>query len=190
MGNPCADYTGYRDYAIATLTQLKELDGLPIERSERIKALQIHSAIEAEVVRSYNEHRRTRETEAFGSNRNGEGNASESEEENEQFWKRITRHTPEERVAIAERASRGEERRNQRKTEPRTVHEPKFFSAEGKPYNVNQPKVPFELNDEERDVVVLEVSVYRYATASCIFRTDLSEFVRGFSGIWTPTMST
>ncbi|XP_076221208.1 touch insensitive larva B [Nomia melanderi] len=187
MGNPCADYTGYRDYAIATLTQLRELDGLPIERSDRIKALQIYSATEGEIVRSYGEYRRTREkeigagntgTEVFNSDGNVEENTSEGEQENEQFWKRVSRHTPEERVAIAERALRREERANERRKEPRTVHEPKLFNSEGKPYNVNQPKVPFKLNDEERDVVVLEVSVYKYLDTDYVHVDVHPDYVR------------
>lgn len=38
----------------------------------------------------------------------------------------------------------------------------KLFNPAGKPYNVNQPKIPFELNDEfDRDNIILEVFVYR-----------------------------
>lgn len=42
-GNPCTDYNGYRDYVIATLTQLEMLDGKEITRSERILAAQVRS---------------------------------------------------------------------------------------------------------------------------------------------------
>lgn len=44
-GNPCTDYNGYRDYVIATLPQLTKLDGVDIERSERIKAIQQYSEL-------------------------------------------------------------------------------------------------------------------------------------------------
>lgn len=38
----------------------------------------------------------------------------------------------------------------------------KLFASDGRPYNMNQAKVPFKLNDEDDpDYVVLEVSVYR-----------------------------
>uniref|UniRef100_S4RSG3 Leucine-rich repeat-containing protein 6 n=1 Tax=Petromyzon marinus TaxID=7757 RepID=S4RSG3_PETMA len=40
VGNPCADFEGYRPYVVATLPQLKRLDGQEIERSERIRAHQ------------------------------------------------------------------------------------------------------------------------------------------------------
>lgn len=63
MGNPCADYEGYREYVIATLMQLKELDGKEIERSERIKALQAYAGAEGEIIRSYVRYKRSREAE-------------------------------------------------------------------------------------------------------------------------------
>ncbi|KAG8243680.1 Protein tilB [Homalodisca vitripennis] len=43
-GNPCTDYEGYREYVIATLPQLKSLDGVDIQRSDRIKALQAYGS--------------------------------------------------------------------------------------------------------------------------------------------------
>jgi hypothetical protein len=40
VGNPCTDFTRYRDYVISVLPQLMFLDGLEISKSERIKARQ------------------------------------------------------------------------------------------------------------------------------------------------------
>jgi protein TilB len=40
VGNPCAQFDGYRDYVIYTLPQLEELDGKIIDRTERILAAQ------------------------------------------------------------------------------------------------------------------------------------------------------
>lgn len=66
MGNPCADYDGYREYAIAALPQLKELDGVPIERSERIKALQVYARLEGEIAESYARYGKARRAEILG----------------------------------------------------------------------------------------------------------------------------
>ena len=44
-GNPCTQYEGYKEYVIATLPQLRQLDGIDIEKSERIKATQEYSAL-------------------------------------------------------------------------------------------------------------------------------------------------
>jgi protein TilB len=41
LGNPCADWHGYRDYVTATLPGLRRLDGQPIKPSERISAAQV-----------------------------------------------------------------------------------------------------------------------------------------------------
>ncbi|XP_037357569.1 dynein axonemal assembly factor 11 isoform X1 [Talpa occidentalis] len=49
MGNPCADFDGYRPFVVATLQQLKWLDGKEIERSERIQALQNFPEIEPQI---------------------------------------------------------------------------------------------------------------------------------------------
>ncbi|XP_008060142.1 protein tilB homolog [Carlito syrichta] len=49
MGNPCTDFDGYRQFVVATLQQLKWLDGKEIERSERIQALQNYPVIEKQV---------------------------------------------------------------------------------------------------------------------------------------------
>ncbi|KAJ8011394.1 hypothetical protein DPEC_G00057740 [Dallia pectoralis] len=38
VGNPCTEFQGYRQYVVATLPQLKYLDGKEIGRSERIRA--------------------------------------------------------------------------------------------------------------------------------------------------------
>ncbi|XP_068094139.1 dynein axonemal assembly factor 11 isoform X2 [Hyperolius riggenbachi] len=49
VGNPCAQYEGYRKYVVATLTQLKWLDGKEIERSERIQALQDYVQVQQQI---------------------------------------------------------------------------------------------------------------------------------------------
>ncbi|XP_072630628.1 dynein axonemal assembly factor 11 isoform X3 [Canis lupus baileyi] len=49
MGNPCADFDGYRQFVVATLQRLKWLDGKEIERSERIQALQNFPVIEQQI---------------------------------------------------------------------------------------------------------------------------------------------
>lgn len=40
VGNPCSDWPGYRPFVIATLPQLKKLDGNEITPTERILANQ------------------------------------------------------------------------------------------------------------------------------------------------------
>ncbi|KAM5158397.1 dynein axonemal assembly factor 11 [Mantella aurantiaca] len=49
VGNPCAQYEGYRKYVVAALPQLKSLDGKEIGRSERIQALQDYSRVQQQI---------------------------------------------------------------------------------------------------------------------------------------------
>ncbi|XP_023248538.1 protein tilB [Copidosoma floridanum] len=56
----------------------------------------------------------------------------------------------------------GERRENKHSDKRPDKYVPKLFSPEGKPYNINQPKIGFRLNDEDdRDNVTLEVALYR-----------------------------
>lgn len=67
MGNPCFEFPHYREYCIATLPQLQFLDGQPIERSERILALQKlekNSLIILDCERRHNERRKIEKSEA------------------------------------------------------------------------------------------------------------------------------
>lgn len=90
-------------------------------------------------------------------------NIEQDESEDERFWKQPSYHTPEDRVAIAERFMKKQEKKNRtsdKSNHPKRVL--KLFAPDGRAYNINQAKVPFRLNDEDDpDFVVLEVSVYR-----------------------------
>lgn len=60
MGNPCTDYEYYRQYVVATLPQLRELDAVEIERSERITALQVYARARDDVIEAYRNYEKTR----------------------------------------------------------------------------------------------------------------------------------
>ncbi|XP_054023526.1 dynein axonemal assembly factor 11 [Dryobates pubescens] len=49
VGNPCTQFEGYRQFVVATLQQLKCLDGKEIERSERIQALQNYPEVQQKI---------------------------------------------------------------------------------------------------------------------------------------------
>ncbi|KZC12922.1 Protein TILB like protein [Dufourea novaeangliae] len=181
MGNPCADYDGYRAYTVATLTQLKELDGTPVERSERIKALQSYSTIEGEIIRSFGNYKTAREEEIVGhraSTAVEDAITTAYENENEEFWNRVSRHTPEERVMIAKRSLQREERQSGRQKETRIINEPKLFNSEGKACNANQPRIPFKLKDDEPGHVVLQVSVYKYLDTDYVDVNVQPDYIR------------
>ncbi|XP_039307444.1 protein tilB homolog [Solenopsis invicta] len=192
MGNPCADYEYYRQYVVATLPQLQELDMQEITRSERIKALQIYSRARDNVIESYknyeknkiaqrarrNAAHKTTETinqmntaeEQVEDTENEQNEKLDDESEDERFWKQPSYHTPEDRVAIAERFMKKQEKKNRtsdKSNQPKRVL--KLFAPDGRAYNINQAKVPFRLNDEDDpNFVVLEISVYRHLDTSYI----------------------
>ncbi|KAI4504234.1 hypothetical protein M0802_000705 [Mischocyttarus mexicanus] len=177
-GNPCTDYEGYREYVISTLPQLKELDMIEILRSERIKALQVYARVKGDVIRSYENYKKIRDAQIRRHREKEEikireiKDGEDIETENESFWKQTSYHTPEDRVAIAERSLKSDKRKREILENGETkAHKfvPKLFSPNGKPYNMNHPKVPFTLNDEDDpDNVILDVGVYRYLDTSYI----------------------
>ncbi|KAF0046460.1 hypothetical protein F2P81_000093 [Scophthalmus maximus] len=63
VGNPCADFQGYRQYVVAALPQLKWLDGTEISRSERIRASQGLGEVRRRVRQQEEEHLRRRAEE-------------------------------------------------------------------------------------------------------------------------------
>ncbi|XP_075684050.1 dynein axonemal assembly factor 11 [Rhinoderma darwinii] len=69
VGNPCAQFDGYRKYVVATLLQLKWLDGKEIERSERIRALQDYHQVQQQI---------TEQEEAYLLKRAGERREAQS----------------------------------------------------------------------------------------------------------------
>ncbi|XP_050463963.1 protein tilB-like isoform X1 [Cataglyphis hispanica] len=191
MGNPCTDYEYYRQYIVATLPQLQELDMQEIERSERIKALQIYARARDDVIESYRRYEKTRilertrrnaalevteiKTNTIESeqenvkNERSKNTEEDDEAENDRFWKQPSYHTPEDRVAIAERTLKKQEKKNSSSNNDRPKRVLKLFAPNGRPYNINQAKVSFKLNDEDDpDFVVLEVSVYRYLDTSYV----------------------
>ncbi|KAL7386485.1 hypothetical protein ABVT39_009259 [Epinephelus coioides] len=65
VGNPCTEFEGYRQYVVASLPQLKWLDGTEISRSERIQASQGLEEVKRRVWEQEKEYlkRRAREKE-------------------------------------------------------------------------------------------------------------------------------
>ncbi|KAM8727144.1 dynein axonemal assembly factor 11 isoform 2-T2 [Acanthopagrus schlegelii] len=65
VGNPCTEFEGYRQFVVASLPQLKWLDGTDISRSERIRASQGLEEVKRQVWEQEKEYlkRRAREKE-------------------------------------------------------------------------------------------------------------------------------
>ncbi|XP_078073187.1 dynein axonemal assembly factor 11 isoform X2 [Mustelus asterias] len=76
VGNPCSEFGGYRKFVIATLPQLKSLDGKEITRSDQIQALQDYPGVRHQVVEQEQAYilKRTMEKEALQKNLEEKGN--------------------------------------------------------------------------------------------------------------------
>uniref|UniRef100_A0A8D0GVL7 Leucine-rich repeat-containing protein 6 n=1 Tax=Sphenodon punctatus TaxID=8508 RepID=A0A8D0GVL7_SPHPU len=94
---------------------------------------------------------------------------SEDDEEDRAFWEEPTPYTPESRVEMhryLEGKQKAKENREQKKKEkpPRTL-----ITAEGKVLNINEPKLSFSLNDDDKNnQFILDLAVYRHLDISLI----------------------
>ncbi|XP_055966343.1 dynein axonemal assembly factor 11 [Sorex fumeus] len=217
MGNPCADFDGYRQFVVATLQQLRWLDGKEIERSERIQALQNFPEIEPSIKEQEKIYclKRAKEKEAtqkkvqeecgkekkrshkenfrqdFHLDVNGdcpssvgghdhlqipdrqEGacnmKKSDDIEDDLEFWNKPCLFTPESRLETLRQI---EKTRNEQESssEKKKVKQPRtLITEDGKVLNVNEPKLDFSLNDDEKHhQIILDLAVYRYMDTSLI----------------------
>ncbi|VDK82341.1 unnamed protein product, partial [Dibothriocephalus latus] len=109
IGNPCADYEGYREFVIATLPQLKALDGNEIGKSERIVAFQSLHKHYKTILKCQKKHFEKREREKEESAARKEEFArriekcnGDLEALNEEFWQEKQAYTPESRLETHE----------------------------------------------------------------------------------------
>ncbi|XP_007899097.2 dynein axonemal assembly factor 11 [Callorhinchus milii] len=82
MGNPCTEFEGYRQFVIATLPQLKQLDGKEIDRSEQIQALQDYPEVRRQVLEQQQAYllKRAREKKEAQKYLEKKGNKEKAEE--------------------------------------------------------------------------------------------------------------
>ncbi|XP_017355789.1 protein tilB homolog isoform X3 [Cebus imitator] len=212
MGNPCASFDHYREFVVATLPQLKWLDGKEIEPSERIKALQDYSVIEPQIREQEKDHclkraklkeeaqRKHQEEDTNEDKRSNPGSDGrwytdinstlsslerkdhlqpadiqehstkklDTSEDDLEFWNKPCLFTPESRLETLRHMEK--QRKNQEKLseKKKKVKPPRTLITEnGKALNVNEPKIDFSLNDNEKQII-LDLAVYRYMDTSLI----------------------
>ncbi|XP_067385269.1 dynein axonemal assembly factor 11 isoform X2 [Channa argus] len=209
VGNPCTQFEGYRQYVVASLPQLKWLDGTEISRSERIRAFQGLEEVKRQVCEQENEYLRKRAKEKEEAlrekgkeerkpgfdgrwytdlnntvpglednvtNQEAEKNTKpkptspdlDEEQRDREFWHTPCPFTPESRLEAhhhLEEKRRAKEKEKEKKPQaPRTL-----ITADGRVMNVNEPKLDFSLTeDEEKNVVVLDLAVYRHMDTSLL----------------------
>ncbi|XP_049958762.1 dynein axonemal assembly factor 11 isoform X1 [Schistocerca serialis cubense] len=173
-GNPCTDYKGYRQFVVASLPQLRQLDGTDIERSERILAVQVYKNVKKSIKldqKLYQEKREKQKQDNELKAKDHQWSQPECYEDPEkvkQFWSETCDHSPETRVHLALEARKSNNNKdlsnNDFKNEPACVN---LFDKEGKPRNVNEAKVPFTLKEED-GCYILDITVFRYLDTALI----------------------
>ncbi|XP_058483365.1 dynein axonemal assembly factor 11 isoform X1 [Solea solea] len=183
VGNPCAEFQGYRQYVVTSLPQLKWLDGTKISRSERIGASQGLEEVRRRVWVQEEEYLKRRKEEKEEAERKGAGedggneddarNAAVCSEEDEEqhekeFWHTPCSFTPESRLEAHRHLE--EKRRAKEKSMVKTEKPLRtLITVDGRVLNVNEPKLDFSLTeDEDNNSIILDLSVYRHMDSSLL----------------------
>ncbi|XP_048019946.1 dynein axonemal assembly factor 11 isoform X3 [Megalobrama amblycephala] len=197
VGNPCADFHGYRQYVVAVLPQLQWLDGKEIGRAERIQALQELDAVrgcvleqEAEYLEKREKQKRSglKETSVTGEQEHPQINQSLTENHNRthqnpessskthtdaedmerEFWEKPCAFTPESRLE-AHRHLEDKKRAKEKEREKPKMKTPRtLITADGRVLNVNEPKLDFSLTEDENNCLLLDLHVYRHMDTSLL----------------------
>ncbi|XP_077471806.1 dynein axonemal assembly factor 11 isoform X2 [Stigmatopora argus] len=183
VGNPCAQFRGYREYVVATLPQLQCLDGTAVTRSERITANQGLEDLTRRILEQEDQYlrgnapekeegavERTGSQQTSGSpdskEKQEDGTESDEERREKEFWHTPCSFTPESRLEAhrhLEKKRMAKEKGEQKKVKPpRTL-----ITADGRVLNVNEPKLDFSLTeDDDSNRIVLDLAVYRHMDTS------------------------
>ncbi|KAH8245376.1 hypothetical protein KR032_009547, partial [Drosophila birchii] len=173
IGNPCVDYPHYRDFVVATLPQLTSLDCVEITPSERLQAIRELAKNRAIIVQRQadqcieRDEQRIRVAEQQAALAEQCAGIEDEEERIKAFWQAKSEHCPEIRTEIARQHRLGRERHEPKSTLDPPRRERHFFAPNGRPYNMNQAKLPFKLQDEA-DHYQLQLEVYRHLDTSLI----------------------
>nr|XP_043870976.1 dynein axonemal assembly factor 11-like [Solea senegalensis] len=185
VGNPCADFEGYRQYVVASLPQLKWLDGKKISRSERIRAFQGLDEVKRRVLEQEEDYLRTRAEEKEVANRKVELKERECKDKKAALDLQENKENREVQVNMNEVTScdlneEQEEREFwntpcsftpesrleahrylEKKREKENVKEKKtkaprtLITADGRVMNVNEPKLGFSLTEDEENNAIV-----------------------------------
>lgn len=172
-GNPCTDYENYKDFVIGTLPQLTSLDGINIERSNRIRALQNLKVIRSDILFEQENYRHQRLKQKSRLEREisdkweNEYKDMDVEERNKKFWAEKCEHAPEVRHEIEKmRQLKLKSYETEEKKEEKRQY--KFFAPDGRPFNMNQAKINFLFNNSDPSCYTLDLAVYKYLDTSLL----------------------
>ncbi|XP_030378329.1 protein tilB [Scaptodrosophila lebanonensis] len=183
IGNPCTDYPNYRDYVVATLPQLLSLDSQEITPSERLQAQRRVKEYRAVIVQRQadqaieRDEQRVRVAEQQMALAEQCASIEDEEERSRTFWNAKSEHCPEIRNEIARQHKLGRQKNESKPPEATSKRTPNLFAPCGRPYNLNQAKLPFNFQDEA-DQYTLQLEVYKYLDTSLIDVDVQTNYVR------------
>lgn len=82
------------------------------------------------------------------------------------FWKKKSEHCPETRIDISNQQRKSNKLNDEKIEKPKRTR--KLFADCGRPYNMNEPRVPFQMSDE-KDRYELNLEVQKYENARRLF---------------------
>ena len=161
-GNPCSNWSKYREFVVGMVPQLRELDGKEITHSERLEALQVIENLRQEL------------------RRDAEMNVKTKAENGTEDDKGYTKEARIQMARESERLRQEKEQESMQKENEyygmcysgiKPVEPPSVLNTKGEIRQCNQGNYPFEFyekNIKEVQYIVLEVGVPKYMETSLI----------------------
>ncbi|KAF8570993.1 hypothetical protein P879_02195 [Paragonimus westermani] len=181
--------SGLCDSHIASTPVVHEkLDGVEITKSERIIALQKLEQIRPEILKCQEKHlaRRVEEKRAAEARRKEHESklakcSGDIDPVVQEFWREKVPFTPESRVETHDYIQLQEKAKTKPTEEKPKRKPPRLFADDGRPFNVNEPKVQFSLTEQQvngEEVFLLDIHVYRYMDSSLVDCDIQTNYVR------------
>ena len=182
MGNPCTEYEYYQDYIIAILPHIEFLDGMPIEKSKRIQAIQDLEMIRHQIVIQENKYLSKRQLEKIQNIEEIKNKAKEYDDPNldldtkrQRFYNSVSKHNPEYRKESSRFREYLEEMDEElKKTNlcedgPRYTRKiTRYFDDNDKPLNINEAQIEFQYDDSDDENLVIEIMTFKHMETSWI----------------------
>ncbi|KAG8201655.1 hypothetical protein JTE90_012721 [Oedothorax gibbosus] len=181
-GNPCTEFEGYREYVVATLPQISNLDGDNIKKSERIVAMQKYNRIRGEILDQQrrflkNINYTSEDVSKILEDSQYREEHIQNQETQDEFWKQKTKHTPFSRIEIYKQLKKAKNNDDKETSPPDPPR--KLITDDGKILNVNEAKLEFNfIDDEENNCYQLDLAVFRYLDTSCLEADVQPNYVR------------
>ncbi|KAJ3389193.1 hypothetical protein HDU92_001132 [Lobulomyces angularis] len=180
VGNPCYQIEGYRNYVLGCLTNLKQLDSVEIERSDKIIANQEFLRLDEFFTENSIKIKEVESLAPKNENLQEDDDIilteAEKEKKRESFQTKISKHTPEARLEQARDLQKLKKDKQEKKPDKKSV-EP-LPKPNEKVYQKNQLKFKYEFDNSSDILLKLKVTVPKQFETSML-KVDLEDkFVR------------